>query len=256
MWFPVDDAFHSHPKAQRAGDEALGMWVRAGSHCMAYLTDGFVAEWWVKQQPKGLAKASKLVQAELWRRGENDGEPGWWFHDWKPENLKVNILAAREQARQRKAKSRSRSRVTDTVTAHVTDASVPPTTPPHPTPHHTNTVVQLVGDLSLVDASDDPPPHCSKHPTGTSAPCRGCEAARHAAEGIDRERAEHARAQREAEQQDALEAKLAAITVCEICDSDGYDGTRVCDHVDRSSIARAGAARARAALENPSAAAG
>ncbi|SHS64837.1 Uncharacterised protein [Mycobacteroides abscessus subsp. abscessus] len=245
MWFPVDDAFHSHPKAQRAGDEALGMWVRAGSHCMAYLTDGFVAEWWVKQQPKGVAKARKLVDAELWRRGENDGEPGWWFHDWKPENLKVNVLAAREQARQRKAKSRQKSR----VTGHVTHASVPPTTPPHTTPHHSNTVVTKGGDLALVDARDElPPPHCAKHPKGTDDRCGPCGAARRNREELDRGHAERARAQREAEQQDALEAKLAAIAVCEICDDDGYDGTRVCDHIDRSSIAKAGAARARAAL--------
>lgn len=247
MWFPVDDAFHSHPKAQRAGDEALGMWARAGSHCMAYLTDGFVAEWWVKQQPKGVAKARKLVDAELWRRGEKEGEAGWWFHDWKPENLKVNILAAREQARQRKAKSRSRSRVTDTVTHASGHASVPPTTPPHTTPHQVSN--QLVGDLALVDAGEDKTPHCSKHPGGTSEPCGACADARRA-------RAEIHRAQRESEQQAALEAKLAAIALCEICDSDGYDGTRVCDHIDRSEVAKAGAARARAALENPRAATG
>ena len=30
--FRVDDALHSHPKAQRAGDEALGMWTLAGSY--------------------------------------------------------------------------------------------------------------------------------------------------------------------------------------------------------------------------------
>ncbi len=94
-WFPVDDAFHSHPKARKAGDEAIGLWARAGAYCMAYLTDGFVADWWVKGQPKGLVKARRLIEAELWRRGEKDGESGYYFHDWKAECTKGNILADR-----------------------------------------------------------------------------------------------------------------------------------------------------------------
>ncbi len=140
-WFPVDDAFHSHPKAQKAGDEAIGMWTRAGSHCMAYLTDGFVAEWWVKQQPKGMAKAQRLLDAGLWRQGENaEGEPGFWFHDWKAECTKSHILAARENARQRKAKSREsrgesqgESRVTGRVTERVSPPSCLDPTQPNPT---------------------------------------------------------------------------------------------------------------------------
>jgi hypothetical protein len=57
--FRVDDALHSHPKAQRAGDEAIGMWTRAGSFCMAYLTNGFVPEWWVKQAAKRHRKSEE-----------------------------------------------------------------------------------------------------------------------------------------------------------------------------------------------------
>lgn len=140
-WFPVDDAFHSHPKAQKAGDEALGMWARAGSHCMAYLTDGFVADWWVKQQARGNAKAKRLVAAGLWREGTNaDGEQGFWFHDWKPECTKEHVLAAREKARLRKAKSREsqqESQGESRVTEPVTDAVSPPSclvpTQPNPT---------------------------------------------------------------------------------------------------------------------------
>lgn len=112
--FRVDDALHSHPKAQRAGDDAMGMWVRAGSFCMAYLTDGFVPDWWVKQQPKGIAKAKKLVTVGLWEGGaERDGETGYQFHDFVGpgrQDSREKIEADRELARKRKQKSRQSSR--------------------------------------------------------------------------------------------------------------------------------------------------
>ena len=106
------------------------------------------------------------------------------------------------------------------------------------------------------DHANPPPPHCSNHPGGTDRPCRACGDARGGREQWDRANSEQQRAQREAEQQVAYEAKLAAIIDCELCDDDGYRGTHVCDHVDRGTTAAKGSALARAALENPSAAAG
>lgn len=111
--FRVDDALHSHPKAQRAGDDALGLWARAGSFCMAYLTDGFVPEWWVKQQQKGTAKAKKLVAAGLWEEGvERDGEKGYQFHEFLGpgrQDSKAQIEADREKWRKKKAAQREDS---------------------------------------------------------------------------------------------------------------------------------------------------
>jgi hypothetical protein len=111
--FRVDDALHSHPKAQRAGDDALGLWARAGSFCMAYLTDGFVPEWWVKQQPKGIAKAKKLVAAGLWHEGvERDGEKGWQFHEFTGpgrQDSRAEVEAEREKWRKKKAGQRASS---------------------------------------------------------------------------------------------------------------------------------------------------
>lgn len=111
--FRVDDAFHSHPKAQRATDEALGLWVRAGSYCMAYLTDGFVPEWWVKQQPRGTAKAKKLVAAGLWDDNAiRDGEKGYQFHEFTGpgrQDSREQIEADREKWRKKKAGQRAAS---------------------------------------------------------------------------------------------------------------------------------------------------
>lgn len=110
--FRVDDGLDGHPKAQRAGDEALGMWLRAGSWCMRYLTDGFIPEWWVRQQPKGVAKAKRLVEAGFWHTAEQAGEKGWQFHEFLGpgrQDSREKIEAEREAARLRKAKSRQGS---------------------------------------------------------------------------------------------------------------------------------------------------
>ncbi|ART68184.1 hypothetical protein BTO20_05925 [Mycobacterium dioxanotrophicus] len=111
--FRVDDALHGHPKAQRAGDDAIGMWVRAGSFCMAYLTDGFVPDWWVKQQPKGVAKAKRLIAAGLWHGGaERDGEKGYQFHEFTGpgrQDSRAQIEADREKWRKKKAAQRAAS---------------------------------------------------------------------------------------------------------------------------------------------------
>lgn len=106
-WFPVDDAFHSHPKARKAGLEALGLWTLAGSHCMAYLTDGFVADWWVKEKPRGAVLAKRLVAAGLWSPAEHDGEQGWQFHDWKVECTKAHVLAERRASAARQEVARN-----------------------------------------------------------------------------------------------------------------------------------------------------
>lgn len=108
--FRVDDALHSHPKARRAGFEALGMWACAGSFCMAYLTDGFVPEWWVRNQPRGMTLAKKLIAAGLWHGdAEKDGEKGFQFHEFVGpgrQDSKQQVEANREKARLRKAKQR------------------------------------------------------------------------------------------------------------------------------------------------------
>lgn len=107
--FRVDDGLDAHPKAQRAGDEALGMWVRAGAWCMRYLTDGFVPGWWVKQQPRGTVKAKRLADAGLWHPSERDGEKGWQFHEFTGngrQDSRAQIEADREKWRQKKATQR------------------------------------------------------------------------------------------------------------------------------------------------------
>jgi hypothetical protein len=213
-WFPVDDAFHGHPKARRAGFEAIGLWTVAGSYCMAYLTDGFVPEWFVKEKPRGVALAKRLVAAGLWRVGENDGEGGWWFHDWKPECTKAHVLAVRKNARQRKAKSRE-SQQMSRVTDDVTDASCLVPTQPNPIQSN-NPVVTSGGELTQV-----PPPTCPRHPSGTDKPCGACASARrqHEAWEVERDRVERDELEKRRRQ------RSAAIAGCPLCDDNGLTET-------------------------------
>lgn len=113
--FKVSDDAHAHPKVMMAGDAAWGMWNRAGCFSMAYGTDGFVPDWWVKQQPQGTTKAKKLVACQLWYRGKYTGDrpeyqglTGYTFHEWRQDSYE-KIEADREKWRQKKAAQRAAS---------------------------------------------------------------------------------------------------------------------------------------------------
>lgn len=113
-YFLVDDQAHSHPKHARAGDEAVGLWTRAGSFCRAYKSDGFVPDWWVTQQRKGPAKAAVLVRVGLWSKAEQNGESGYQFHDWHhihdpADEIERQREKGRERQRKRRAKAREES---------------------------------------------------------------------------------------------------------------------------------------------------
>ena len=110
--FRVDDQLNNHPKARQAGLEAMGLWTVSGSYCMAYLTDGFVPEWYVKSWPKGAALAKRLVAARLWEPTERDGEKGWQFHEFTGpgrQDSRAQIEAEREKWRKKKAAQRGES---------------------------------------------------------------------------------------------------------------------------------------------------
>lgn len=80
-WGKVDDKLHSHPKAEDAGLEAMGLWVMALSYSVAYLTDGLITRARVSRLAgeRGEYLAGLLVDAGLWEVRQ-DG--GWQFHDW------------------------------------------------------------------------------------------------------------------------------------------------------------------------------
>lgn len=104
-WFRVDDQLWGHPKALLAGDRALGLWTRAGSYSMAYLTDGLITRDALRNLRGSRTDAQRLVDAGLW-----DPDPeGWRFHDWlswQPSRDSIETRRAANATRQARYRQR------------------------------------------------------------------------------------------------------------------------------------------------------
>lgn len=110
-WFRIDDKAHTHPKLIKAGNAALGLWLRCGSYAAAHLTDGIVPG--VVAELYGTKpQAAKLVKAGLWHEhghGCSDGCPNpapgdYVFHDFLEDGR--NTSRARAEAERKKARDR------------------------------------------------------------------------------------------------------------------------------------------------------
>jgi hypothetical protein len=91
-WFPVDDSFHSHPKALATSLAARGLWATAGSWSSAHLTDGVVPVHVLASLGGTPELAAELVAARLWRRTRQ----GYVFHDWPDWGSKRTAAEIRE----------------------------------------------------------------------------------------------------------------------------------------------------------------
>jgi hypothetical protein len=121
-WFRIDDKAHSHPKLIKAGNAALGLWLRCGAYAAQHLTDGIVPG--VVAELYGTKpQATKLVKAGLWhehghscRHGCPDPAPGdYVFHDFLDDGRNTSRArheAERKKARERQAKHREGGRET------------------------------------------------------------------------------------------------------------------------------------------------
>lgn len=115
-WFKIDDSSHSHPKFVRAGNAALGLWVRCGAYSAQHLLEGVV--------PGDIAalygtepQARKLVKVGLWHQAGHgcarcpQPESGdFVIHDFFEggrNTTKTQHEANRKAAADRKAKSRA-----------------------------------------------------------------------------------------------------------------------------------------------------
>lgn len=88
-WFNVDDGFAFHQKSIRAGNAAIGLWVRSGSWCAQQLTDGFIPDDMVAVLGSGV-QATRLVNAGLWKKVAG----GYQFHDWADRQRSKEVVLA------------------------------------------------------------------------------------------------------------------------------------------------------------------
>ncbi|WP_202456443.1 MULTISPECIES: hypothetical protein [unclassified Streptomyces] len=110
-WFRIDDKAHSHPKLIKAGNAALGLWLRCGAYAAQHLTDGIVPGV-VAGMYGSKPQAAKLVKAGLWHEHGHDCTHGcpdpaagdYVFHDFLDDGR--NTSRARHEAEKKKARDR------------------------------------------------------------------------------------------------------------------------------------------------------
>jgi hypothetical protein len=128
VWFKVDDAFWSHPKVIKAGNAAIGLWLRCGTYSNQHMTDGFISVA-VARQLGSAGLAARLVDAGLWT---TVSEPcGYLMHDFADyQPTRATVLMRRESNAERQRTFREKHQVTESSNG-VTN-SAPTQTRPDP----------------------------------------------------------------------------------------------------------------------------
>lgn len=104
-WGKVDDNLAFHPKVIIAGNEAMGLWVRALSWSAQQLTDGIIPDAIISAL-HGEHQAHALVSAGLWHPCEG----GYEFNDWSDyQPTREQVLAEREATRERSRLARAKA---------------------------------------------------------------------------------------------------------------------------------------------------
>ena len=119
-WFLVDDDFAFHPKADAAGDAAIGLWTRAGSYCMKYLTEGFVSSDALRKLGGRRAQVDALVRSGLWIEVQG----GHQFHQWSDRQAtKAKVLADRAAAAERQKRAREKAKAAESGDSEIDENS-------------------------------------------------------------------------------------------------------------------------------------
>lgn len=115
-WFKIDDSSHSHPKFVRAGNAALGLWLRCGAYSAQHLLEGAVPGDIAKLYGTG-PQAAKLVKVGLWHdathtcpRCPRPADGDYIIHDFFEagrNSTRAQVEASRKAATERKQKSRA-----------------------------------------------------------------------------------------------------------------------------------------------------
>jgi hypothetical protein len=115
-WFKIDDSAHSHPKFRRAGNAALGLWLRCGAYSAQHLLEGIVPGD-VARDYGTATQATKLVTIGLWHavghpctRCPQPDDGDYVIHDFFEggrNSTRAQVEAARRAATDRQAKARA-----------------------------------------------------------------------------------------------------------------------------------------------------
>lgn len=137
-WFKVDDQLYDHPKVASLPLSAIGLWVKAGSYCARYETDGALETHKVRTLGAQKRDSDRLVEAGLWERTSD----GFRFRNWSEyQPTKAQQQAKREKDRERKAQWRSRRDTERNPDGIRTESVLPDPTRPDPIKETNNYVV-------------------------------------------------------------------------------------------------------------------
>lgn len=116
-WFALDDGFDTHPKVRKAGNAAVGLFVRLGVHATRHLTEGhldgdIVRSYGTVPNVRKLVAVGMLHEAgHGCPRCPQPAEGDFVIHDYLDYNKsRAQIEAAREAARKRQNRGRETAR--------------------------------------------------------------------------------------------------------------------------------------------------
>lgn len=122
-WFKVDDALAFHPKVIAAGNAAMGLWVRCGSYCAQFETDGWLNLGTISALGGHKRDIDRLVAVHLWVR-EGDGVRFRDWADYQPTKAQKDAERSATADRVRAFRDRERNGVTPAV-SNATGTPVP-----------------------------------------------------------------------------------------------------------------------------------
>jgi hypothetical protein len=116
-WFALDDGFDTHPKVRKAGNAAVGLFVRLGVHATKHLTEGHLDGDIVRDYGTAATIRKLIAVGMLHESGHNclrcpqPAEGNFFIHDYLDYNKsRAQIEAAREAARKRQNRGRETAR--------------------------------------------------------------------------------------------------------------------------------------------------
>ena len=118
-WFALDDGFDTHPKVRKAGNAAVGLFVRLGVHATKHLTEGYLDGDIVTAYGTAATIRKLLAVGMLHEHGHTCTHPkcvqpnpgDFYIHDYLDYNKsRAQIEVAREAARKRQQKGRDTAR--------------------------------------------------------------------------------------------------------------------------------------------------
>lgn len=116
-WFALDDGFDTHPKVRKAGNAAVGLFVRLGVHATRHLTEGhldgdIVRRYGTEPNVRKLITVGMLHgSGHACPRCPQPAEGDYVIHDYLDYNKsRAQIEGAREAARKRQQKGRETAR--------------------------------------------------------------------------------------------------------------------------------------------------